>query len=253
MKSDHSNSKRDRSVWKWRDRRKASRGESKGNHTFTYLYPSTEAESGSESLDGKLLHFDSQGIAIEPSAPATEQLIQFRPHAVTSSSVTLVEMLEVFRNLEDPQSRVFGGVYFGDAWKTRGEKHAGPPLPEPQRTNANFPLFSGVASPGSRVDVTLSDEAGVPQNEVTVYTDAGGNWVAPFEGVNTSGTTWLAEISLLPAAWSGTVESRNYIISFPGGDILSHEDVRTPVDGELYGVVFATNAELPEKELSGEW
>lgn len=255
VKPDRSNSKRDHSVWKWRERRKKERGK-KGEHTFTYLYPAANTEGPPAApLEGQLLHFDSKGTTVEPSAAATDQLVQFRPHSFTSSSVTLVEMLDVFRDLDDPQSRVFGGVFFGDAWKTRDDETEAPDFAPSvsQDAESHFPLFSGVASPGSRVDVVLADEAGVPHSELTVYTDAGGNWVAPFENVEKIEASWLAEIEIQPAAWSGMVETRNFIIPFPGGDILEHEDVQTPADGELYGVVFATGGEVPGSEPSFSW
>lgn len=164
--------------------------------------------------------------------------------------VPLVRILDSFRQLEDPKSRVIGGFFYGspdelttesdfDEITVQGEAAAEPVrLGDTAADRSPHAVFSGVASPGSQVSVTIADEVGQPIESRTVYTDAGGNWLAPFGRLSTLDESGLISIEVLPSTWSGQARPSHMMFDFPARRIIEHGERGRGGDGNFFAAVF---------------
>ena len=162
----------------------------------------------------------------------------------------LVRILDSFRQLEDPKSRVVGGFFYGSPDELTTEspmdeiaaQHAadgeqgGPG--EALSSSDPHAVFSGVASPGSKVSVTIADEVGQPLESRTVYTDAGGNWLAPFGQLSTLDESGLISIEVLPTTWGGQASPSFMMFEFPAQKIIEHGEQGRDGDSNFFGAVF---------------
>ena len=174
------------------------------------------------------------------------------PSEVVGSTpqVPLVRILDSFRDLEDPKSRVVGGFFYGkpDALTTEspmdeiavGEANTGEQDGANEAGSSRDPhaVFSGVASPGSQVSVTIADEVGQPIESRTVYTDAGGNWLAPFGQLSTLDGSGLISIEVLPTTWGGQASPSHMMFEFPAQKIIEYGEKGREGDSNFFAAVF---------------
>lgn len=162
----------------------------------------------------------------------------------------LVRILDSFRQLEDPKSRVIGGFFYGTpddlttespmdeiAIQGGAEGEQGEPG-DAASSNAPHAVFSGVASPGSQVSVTIADEVGQPIESRTVYTDAGGNWLAPFGRLSTLDESGLISIEVLPTTWGGQASPSHMMFNFPAQKIIEHGERDGEGESNFFAAVF---------------
>jgi len=173
-----------------------------------------------------------------------------QPGRVVGSTpqVPLVQVLDSFRKLQDPKSRVVGGFFYGSPDELTTDSPMGEVavdrgvvdgLAGADDTKANpHAVFSGVASPGSKVSVTIADEVGQPIESRTVYTDAGGNWLAPFGRLSTLDESGLISIEVLPTTWGGPISPSFMMFDFPAQKIIEHGKRDTESDSNFFAAVF---------------
>lgn len=163
--------------------------------------------------------------------------------------VPLVRILDSFRQLEDPKSRVIGGFFYGspDELTTDspmdevGFQQVAPGSQSGSKDAGGddiHAVFSGVASPGSKVSVTIADEVGQPIESRTVYTDAGGNWLAPFGRLSTLDESGLISIEVLPTTWGGQANPSFMMFDFPAQKIIEHGEQDRDGDRNFFAAVF---------------
>ena len=162
----------------------------------------------------------------------------------------LVRILDSFRQLEDPKSRVVGGFFYGSPDELTTEstmdeiavqhgaigEHGG--SGEGKSSSDPHAVFSGVASPGSKVSITIADEVGQPLESRTVYTDAGGNWLAPFGQLSTLDESGLISIEVLPTTWGGKANPSFMMFEFPAQKIIEHGEQGRDGDSNFFAAVF---------------
>jgi hypothetical protein len=170
----------------------------------------------------------------------------------STPQVPLVRILDSFRQLEDPKSRVVGGFFYGSTEQLTTEsamdevafqqvvpgEQGG--LMEAEADSAAHPhaVFSGVASPGSKVSVTIADEVGQPIETRTVYTDAGGNWLAPFGRLSTLDESGLISIEVQPTTWGGQATPSFMMFDFPAQKIIEHGEQGREGESNFFAAVF---------------
>lgn len=164
-------------------------------------------------------------------------------------SVPLVRVLDSFRSLRDPKSRVIGGFFYGTpdelTTDSQMEKLVVQHLPSGVDVNEDasqhgmpHAVFSGVASPGSKVSVTIADEVGQPIESRTVYTDAGGNWLAPFGRLSTLDESGLVSVEVLPTTWGGSGSPSFMMFDFPARKILARGAQERTGGRDMFAAVF---------------
>jgi len=168
----------------------------------------------------------------------------------STPQVPLVRVLDTFRQLKDPKSRVLGGFFYGSPDELTTDSpmdeipvqpiSVGAPSEGAEMGGKAKPhaVFSGVASPGSKVSVTIADEVGQPIESRTVYTDAGGNWLAPFGRLSTLDESGLISIEVLPTTWGGAASPSFMMFDFPAQKIIEHGKSGEEGDSNFFAAVF---------------
>jgi hypothetical protein len=166
------------------------------------------------------------------------------------TQVPLVKVLDSFRDLDDQKSRVVGGFFYGesDTLTTTSSMDAMALHPtdlslSSENEGRSTPLqpsavFCGVASPGSQVSVSITDEVGQPLESRVVYADAGGNWLAELGRLSTLDESGLVSIEVLPSTWGGKTEPKLIMFDFPAQKILDRGDKEWSADRDLFAAVF---------------
>ena len=171
------------------------------------------------------------GDGIDPAKMAATEGAEVSVAEFDPSSITLTQILDTFRYLENPHSRVFAGLFETSTDAKADAAEEGAP-------KALAPVISGFAEPGSKIAVTFSDELGIPQSQVTVYSDDKGHWIAPRGGGAYLSETQSIQLEITPPLWSGETASERYYVSFPA-DALQAQGANRPAEGGgLLGVVI---------------
>lgn len=177
-----------------------------------------------------------KGAAQAAEAAAATPVETFDP-----KSVTLSQILDTFGRLVDPHSRVFAGLFelpSAQAGSVRQrvtetglEISAAPPT-------YLAPVIAGFAYVGSRIDVTYSDELGIPQTHATVYADERGHWIAQQpEGTYLSDTRSIF-LEITPPLWSGATRAERFIVDFPSEALHAQGSNRPEAGGGVIGSVL---------------
>ncbi len=164
--------------------------------------------------------------------------------------VPLVRVLDSFRQLKDPKSRVVGGFFYGSPDELTTDSRldefavqqiavdgSGDVVAADANTSPHV-VFSGVASPGSKVSVFIADEVGQPIESRTVYTDAGGNWLAPFGRLSTLDESGLISVEVLPTTWAGAARPSFMTFEFPAQKIIAQGEKGRQGGRDFFAAVF---------------
>ncbi|MFV1996152.1 MAG: hypothetical protein ACC661_12010 [Verrucomicrobiales bacterium] len=154
--------------------------------------------------------------------------------------LTLVQILDTFRDLENPHSRVFGGMLTPDGQNPTAE-------------NSAVPMVSGVAAPGSQVHVVFADDAGIPQVDIVVHSDSSGNWLAPLASDSSLLPPRWLQVAITPPVWSGASTADYFQVSFPIEEMTVRQATLDRAPGELIGSVLDASPTEDRFPTGGGW
>lgn len=99
-------------------------------------------------------------------------------------------------------------------------------------------MVSGIASPGSKVQVIFSDDAGIRQQDIVVHSDVQGYWMASLRSQSRLLPPKWIQVSITPPTWSGDTEPVEFLVSFPGEELTTSGHIRGIAAGGLIGTVL---------------